>query len=74
MIEKKPGARGKFHARLVEIEPSLYRAEYAGEINPKDPDEREIPDYHIGTSPTDVKVWVEEMARGLGYTQVIWEP
>jgi hypothetical protein len=73
MSDKKSADRGEFHARLIEVEPSLWRAEYAGEINPEYPDEREIQDYHIGTSPADVKVWVEQMALGLGYTKVIWE-
>ncbi len=72
MLEKKRSS-GAFHASLREMEDGLYRAEYSGEINPRDPDAREIPDYHIGTSESDVKVWVEQMALGLGYDQVIWD-
>ena len=42
------------------------------EVNPENPDERELLDFHIGTSETDVRVWVEEMAKGLGYSNVVW--
>jgi hypothetical protein len=64
--------RGPFRARLRHVS-GVYRAEYGGEINPADPDAREILDYHIGTSAEEVKNWVEEMARGLGYSEVVWE-
>lgn len=65
--------RGDFHATLRQVEPGVYRAEYSGELNPDDPDAREWPDFHLGTSRADVKTWVEEMARGLGYSRVIWD-
>lgn len=68
--QRKPG---QFHARLRRVEDGLYRAEYSGEINPENPDEREIPDYHVGTSLQDVKIWVEQMALGLGYREVLWD-
>lgn len=64
---------GPLHAVLREIEPDLFRAEYSGEINPQDPDERGIPDFHVGTDAAGVKHWVEEMAAGLGYEKVVWE-
>lgn len=32
-----------------------------------------MPDYHIGTDPRDVKVWVEEMATAMGYDRVVWD-
>lgn len=51
----------------------LFRAEYTGEINPRDPGEREIPDFHVGTDPAGVKHRVEEMAAGLGYEKVVWD-
>jgi pyruvate dehydrogenase (quinone) len=44
-----------------------------GEINPHDPEEREIPDFHIGTDPAAVKLWGEEMGTGLGYGKVVWD-
>jgi hypothetical protein len=72
-VLERERARGEFHARLRQVEDGLFRAEYSGEINPQDPDEREIPDYHVGTSLADVKVWVEQMALGLGYRRVIWD-
>jgi hypothetical protein len=66
-------ATGELHAVLREIEPGLFRAEYSGEINPEDPDQREIPDFHIGTDAASVRQWVEEMALGLGYQKVVWD-
>lgn len=71
MLEK--GSLGEFHASMRQLEENLYRAEYSGEISPENPDAREIPDYHVGTSATDVKIWVEQMALGLGYTHVVWD-
>jgi hypothetical protein len=50
-----------------EIEPGMFRADFSGEINPEDPDERKIPDFHVGTDAAGVKLWAEEMATGLGY-------
>jgi hypothetical protein len=47
-------ASGPLHAVLREIERGLFHAEYSGEINSEDPDEREIPDCHIGTDATAV--------------------
>jgi hypothetical protein len=41
----------------------------AGEINPEDPDAREIPNGHVGTSAQEVKMWV---GLGLGYERVVW--
>lgn len=64
---------GTLRATLLEIEPGLYRAQYSGEINPDDADEREIPDFHLGTNAEGVKQWVEEMAARLGYDRVVWE-
>ena len=66
-------AKGEFHATLQQVEPHLFKAVYSGEINPEDPDESEIPDSHIGTSPADVKTWVEQMALSMGYTSVVWD-
>lgn len=65
-------ARGEFHARIRQVERNVFRAEYRGEVNPENPDAREMLDFHIGTSAQDVRVWVEEMAKGLGYSHVVW--
>lgn len=73
MILEKKHSLGDFHASLHEVESGIFRAEYSGEINPKDPDAREIPDYHVGTSVNEVKVWVEQMALHLGYDRVVWD-
>jgi len=73
MVLERTASRGDLHARLLKVEGGLYRAEYSGEINPAHRDERDIPDYHVGTSVNDVKVWVEQMAPGLGYDRVIWD-
>lgn len=73
MVFEKRRSLGEFHARLRQLEEGLFRAEYSGEINPDNPDRREIPDYHLGTSLGDVKTWVEQMALGLGYERVVWD-
>jgi hypothetical protein len=73
MVFEKRRSLGEFHARLRQLEEGLFRAEYSGEINPDNPDRREIPDYHLGTSLSDVKTWVEQMALGLGYERVVWD-
>ena len=72
MLEKKHPL-GEFHASRREVEEGLYRAEYSGEINPENPDAREIPGRHVGTSAQEVKLWVEQMAVGLGYERVTWD-
>lgn len=73
MTLEKRGSLGDFHASLREVEQGLFRAEYSGEINPENPDAREIPDFHVGTSAQDVRIWVEQMAQGLGYSRVVWD-
>jgi hypothetical protein len=73
MVFEKRRDLGEFHASLSDVVAGVFRAQYSGEIKPDDPDEREIPDYHVGTSATDVKIWVEQMAQNLGYTRVIWD-
>jgi hypothetical protein len=72
MLEKQRSL-GVFHARMRQVEGQLFRAEYSGEINPDPSDARDIPDYHVGTSAKDVKIWVEQMAEGLGYDGVVWD-
>lgn len=71
MSEKLP--KGSLRAVLREVEPGLFRAEYTGEINPENPDDREIPDFHVGTDAGGVKNWVEEMATRMGYESVLWD-
>lgn len=48
----------------------MFKAEYAGEVNPTDTDAREIPDVHLGTSEREVRLWVETMAKAMGYRRV----
>jgi len=70
-----PISRGEFHARLEKVEKNLYRAVFAGEMNPKDPAEGQAwPDAHLGDTPEGVKLWVENLAREMGYSRVVWEP
>ncbi len=69
MVLEKRRSLGDFRPGLRAIAEGMYRAEYSGEINPENPDAREIPDYHVGTSATDVKIWVEQMALGVGRTR-----
>jgi hypothetical protein len=73
MVLEKKRPLGEFHASLRQVENGLFQAQYSGEINPENPDSREIPDVHVGTSAAEVKVWVEQMAQNLGYTRVVWD-
>ena len=73
MADARNAARSEFHAVIREVEPGVYRAEYRGEMDPEDPDERELPDYHVGTSVADVKIWTEQMARTMGYARIVWD-
>ncbi len=73
MKDLAPGHRGDLHARLREVEKGLYRAEYTGEFNPENPDEREWPDYHVATTPEAAKTWVENLARSMNYGRVVWD-
>ncbi len=65
--------RGELHAALRKMPDGTYRAEFPGEFNPDHPDEREFPDFHLSTSMQSVKLWVEQMALGLGYSRVVWD-
>jgi hypothetical protein len=65
---------GTLHARLREVEPGVFSAEYPGEMNSDDAGPETIPDAHIGTDASGVRSWVEEMAVGLGYDRVVWAP
>lgn len=67
-------SRGEFHAIMREMEPGVFRAEYRGEMNPQQTDARTLPDYHLGNSRDDVRIWVEQMARAMGYERVVWDP
>ena len=49
MPDLHPVTPGELHARMQEVEPGLFRAEYIGELNPDDPGQRAIPDTHVGT-------------------------
>jgi hypothetical protein len=64
---------GTLRARLREVEPGVFSAEYPGEMNSGDAGPETFPDTHIGTDASGVKSWVEEMAVGLGYDRVVWE-
>jgi hypothetical protein len=72
-----PGYRGDFHARIREVEPGLYRAEYRGELNPEpnaeNPPERQFPDFHLADSVEAAKAWVENLAREMNYRRVVWD-
>jgi hypothetical protein len=64
---------GVLHARLHEVEPGLFSAEYRGEMNNDNAEVEAFPDAHIGTDATGVRSWVEEMAAGMGYDGVVWD-
>ena len=66
-------SRGTLRAILREIEPGLFSAKYPGELNQEEGGPQTYPDTHIGTDAEGVRMWVEEMAKGMGYDQVTWE-
>jgi hypothetical protein len=66
--------KGTLRAIMREMEPNLFRAEYPGEMNADDSGVEAFPDSHIGTDAASVKLWVETMAKGMGYDRVVWEP
>jgi hypothetical protein len=59
-------------AHVSQTADGMFKAEYPGEGNPTNPDERAFPDAHLGTSEKEVRVWVEQMAKGMGYVRVEW--
>ncbi len=64
---------GSLHARITEVEPGLFNAEYVeGDREFGDVDAVSIPDSHISTSRDGVKMWVEQMAANMGYREVVW--
>ena len=71
MLEKRRSL-GDLHARMRAVQGGLFRTEYSGEINPESSDQ-DIPDYHVSTSAEDAKIWVEQMAKGLGYERFVWD-
>ena len=62
----------ELQARIERTRDGLYLAEYHGEVDPGDRDAPEIPDSHLGTDEHEVKTWVEQMAKGMGYERVVW--
>jgi hypothetical protein len=66
--------KGTLRAIMREMEPNLFRAEYPGEMNADDSGVEAFPDSHIGTDAASVRLWVETMAKDLGYDRVVWEP
>jgi hypothetical protein len=73
MADAVTSTRGEFHAEIRAMEPGLLRSQYRGELNPEPPDARELPDFHVDTSVNDVKVWVEQMAKSVGYSRIVWD-
>jgi hypothetical protein len=74
MVDVSGTRSGVLTAILREVEPGLFRAEYPGEANQDQAGVEAFPDSHIGTDPSGVKNWVEEMAAGMGYDRVEWVP
>ena len=62
----------------------LFLAEYSSEIDQAALNKQPVsgpgadtapgmPDSHLGTEEASVRLWVEQMAKGMGYSQVMWE-
>jgi len=64
---------GSLHARLDEVEPGMFKAVYEEDTADRGADAVSMPDSRIGTSREGVRMWVERMAAGMGYREVIWE-
>jgi hypothetical protein len=60
-------------ARIERTRDGLYRAEYVEASSGDGFSPEAIPDVQLGTSEADVRVRVEGLAKGLGYTRVAWE-
>jgi len=60
-------------ARMLRTSDGMFKAEYTGDLNPTNPDARAMPDMHLGTEEPEVKFWVEQMAKDMGYVRVEWE-
>jgi hypothetical protein len=66
--------KGTLRAIMRGVEPNVFKAEYPGEMNQDEAGVEAFPDSHIGTDAASVKLWVETMAKDLGYDRVVWEP
>lgn len=66
--------KGTLRAIMREMEPNVFKVEYPGEMNQDEAGVEAFPDSHVGTDAASVKLWVETMARDLGYDRVVWEP
>lgn len=66
------GTGGPLRATLSQVG-DVWRAKYLAELNPDHPDDRALPDLHIGATEAEVRWWVEQMARGMGYAGVEWQ-
>ena len=71
MLEKRRSL-GLLHARMRKVEGELFRASTAAKSYP-DPAMQGTSRTLIGTSAAEVKIWVEQMATGLGYDRVVWD-
>jgi hypothetical protein len=60
-------------ATMSRTSEGMFKAEYPGELNPRDSDAGELPDSHLGTNENEVRLWGEQMAKSLGYEQVSWD-
>lgn len=60
------------HAVVEKVEPGLFRASYAADPDQDGalPGTAAMPDSHIATSHDSVRLFVEQIARGLGYDGV----
>lgn len=62
-----------FKARMEQTPEGLFRASYADVLSRAADDEPAPPDAYVGASESDVRAWVEAMAKRLGYSGVSWQ-
>ena len=64
---------GVLRARLIEVEPGLFKAEYVEDDRERQEAAISAPDQHIGMDRDGVRNFVEEYAERAGYSAVRWE-
>ncbi len=55
---------GDLHASLRNVARGVFRAAHSGEISPDD---------YVGSSVTELKIWVDQIPSGLGNSRVFWD-
>jgi hypothetical protein len=63
-VFNKRRALGGLQASLRKVAKAVFRAENSDEISP---------DHYVGSSVTELKIWVDQIPSGLGCSRVFWD-